>query len=234
MRIRGDLGEPASWWQYLLRRAGSYFGGLVIVSVVAWCVGMPLAAYHFNRITPWGALNSVVLAPVVFLTLMVGFGKLLVAAVLPSAAGLLSWPLETLGQAVVWLARQLVRLPGSAINTASEPIWLMVLFYGLLGLAAWALRWARDLLGYALALVVIWLVVFFWLVPFREIEAGDMVVHVLAVGHGTAVVVELPDGKIICCDAGSMSGAGGQFGGGAGVFAEQGGAGGRGAFCFAS
>ena len=203
-RLWFDPADRPAWWRSAAFAAVRWIAGLGIVALIAWFLAMPLVAYHFNRIAPWGVAASVVLFPVVLLALILGFTKLLLAAIVPTIASLIGMPLAGLGGIIIWLTEHFAQLPFSVVYTASPGIWLIVLFYTLLGLTAWSLNRARDLCRYCIAVVLIWLIGFAFLVPFRQ-DTRDTVLNVLSVGHGTATVIELPDGKVICYDMGSLS-----------------------------
>ncbi|MBN2377713.1 MAG: ComEC/Rec2 family competence protein [Sedimentisphaerales bacterium] len=223
-----------TFWQVALSRTGRFVVSLVLVAVVAWLVGMPLVAYHFNRITPWAPLAAVVIFPLICLTMFVGFAKLLIAAILPTAAGLLNGPMELLSGGTISAARLMGELPFCCINTASPPVWLILIYCGLLILAGWSLGRTRSLTDNALVgtaafvgrsgwsgrgktfqqsrggnrLVWIgltaWFIWFAWSVPFDK-QAGTTRIDVLDVGHGCSTVIRLSDGRIFCYDAGSMT-----------------------------
>jgi len=199
--------ESAGWFGYALRWTRKALTGLLAVAVVAWLVAMPLVAYHFNRIAVWGVLASVLLAPVVAGVMWLGLIKLLLVGPLPVFAGWLDGPLHGTSHGALGLINALASLPCSQINTASPPLWLVALFYVLLALAAWSVR-RRGHMSVGLAAgVLVWLIVFAWWVPFRSLDfqAGELRLDVLAVGHGCAAVVQLPDGRVLCYDAGSDS-----------------------------
>jgi len=120
--------EPLPWRQYALRILAHYTGQLALCSVIAWLAGLPLAAYHFHRIAPWAALCSVVLAPLIWITMMLGFTKLFLAVLSPLLSHLCSGPLYAVGDWVVHLTDKLAGLPLSSLHTASPPLWLLVFF----------------------------------------------------------------------------------------------------------
>jgi len=145
------------------------------------------------------------LFPLISLTMLFGFTKLLLAGVFPFIGWLLAWPLRSLSQATILTAEQLARLPSSNINTAAPPVWFIAAFYLLLIGAAWSLRKGKGMARLTLMGILIWILGFFWLAPFRPQSppAEGARLNLLAVGHGCAAVLELPDGKVICYDAGS-------------------------------
>ena len=196
-----------AWWQYLLRNIFRYLWGLFVVALVAWVVGLPLAAYHFHRIAPWGVLASVLLFPLIGLTMLVGIAKLLLTMLLPMLSGILMVPLAVLVQGVLGLIDLLGQLPYCSINTASPALWFIFLFYLVLigaGWSTWRHRMIPRSVVYAL---LIWGLAWVWMIPFKPETQKECTttLSVLDVGHGVAAVVELPDGKTILYDMGSIS-----------------------------
>ncbi|MCH9023396.1 MAG: ComEC/Rec2 family competence protein, partial [Planctomycetes bacterium] len=117
------LEKPPVWWKFAGSVGLRFVWGLVVVAVVAWVVGLPLTAYHFNRIAPWGMFASVLLFCPIMLTLLVGFSRLFLAAVFPALSTILAWPLYALSQISIKLAQWISALPYSSVNTGTPPIW---------------------------------------------------------------------------------------------------------------
>jgi len=200
------LEEQLVWWQYLLRYVGRFLLGLMVVALVAWGVGMPLAAYHFHRLALWGPVASVVLFPFIALAMLLGFAKLLLAGLLPTVAYGLGSILSLVGQATVSTVHWLGMLPFGCLHTASPPVWFLAVFYLLLILGAWSLRGGKGIGRYVVLGLVVWAIGLVWQFPFQQNPAGQSTrMDVLAVGHGCATVIQLPDGRVICYDAGSKS-----------------------------
>ncbi len=187
-----------------------HFGS--ICSVTAWLVGSPLAVYHFGAIAPWGFVNSLVLSLFAFPIMVLGFAKLALAFIPFVSTVILGWPLEKLTSAMNTCVQWLAAIPGTSI--AIEPpsgVWVALCYIvmllwlwrergGRLGLPA--LRLPRHTLKVAAALLAVW--------PFLPIKAwlrprDRVTVWTLAVGNGTATVIELPDGRTLLYDCGSRS-----------------------------
>ncbi len=198
--------EPVNWRQYAVRTLVHHTGQLAVSALIASLVGLPLVAYHFNRITPWATICSVLLAPLIWITMMLGFTKLFLAVFSPLLSHLCTGPLYTVGDWVVNLTDTLAGLPLSNIHTASPPQWLLVIFYLLLIAAARTIYQGRRVPRVFLYGVMLWFAVFIWLFPFQPDRSKNRTsLDVLAVGHGCASLLQLPDGRVICFDSGSQS-----------------------------
>ena len=199
--------DPFPWGQFLSSYVLRSLWGLTSVAGVAWLVGLPLTAWHFHRIALWGILGSVILYPLISLVALLGFSKLMVSCLLPFLSDFTAKPLVWLSGGVISITGILAELPCSSINTAAPPIWFIVIYYLILAGAGWYARNKDTIPRFLVELVLVWLIIFVWFIPFgeRRRPLQTSAVTVLDAGHGNAVIVELPDDKVICYDAGSLS-----------------------------
>ena len=196
-------------WSAAVTWADGFLLKVLAASLVAWAVSMPLIAWHFEQLNPWAVLAGILLAPFVFLALVLGFMKVLFTLLWPGWAG--AWaavaaaPVGWMRGVVDWLASW----PRSDVPLPPPPLWLIVLFYGVLLTAlvpwrrpglVWLLRGAR----------VVLMGMLLWLpyetdVARRRPAAEALRVTLLAVGGGQCAVVEPPSGRVVLLDAGSNS-----------------------------
>ena len=189
------------------RNAGDrVFAQSVAAGVVAWCVSLPLIAYHFEQLNPWAVFAGLALAPVVMVTLVGGLLKIVLTFLWPSLAG--TWaamaaaPVGWMRQMVEWLAR----LPWGDVAVPPPPVWLILLFYALLLPMLWPCH--RASLRWCLRTGRVFLVFAILFLPFAAGftapgGAGVTRVTLLAVGAGQCAVVEPPSGRTVLVDAGS-------------------------------
>jgi len=183
-----------------------------VCALTAWLVGLPLSVYHFGAIAPWGFINSLLLAPFAFVVMVLGFVKLLTAFLPGLSAYVIGPALDCVTAAMNWCVRRLAAIPGTSI--AIEPptaVWVALCYLVML-LWLWRergakmklppLRLPRHSLKIAALLLAVWplLPIKAWLRPRDRVT-----VWTLAVGNGTATVVELPDGRTLLYDCGSRS-----------------------------
>jgi competence protein ComEC len=117
----------------------------------------------------------------------------------------------------LWLISQCVQfscdLPAGHLWLPSPPIWWSAIFYGILG--SWLILFKVKRLAILSAILVGWLVLGLSLFAFGprgylgwplglSEESGELRCTFLDVGHGTCVVLELPDGRVWLYDAGHM------------------------------
>ncbi len=187
-----------------------HFGS--ICSVTAWLVGLPLSVYHFGAFAPWGFANSLVLSLFAFPIMVLGFAKLALAFFPFVSNYIIGWPLEKLTSLMNACVRRLAAIPGTSIAMEPPSVVWVALCYVVMLLLLWRERGARlglpvlRLPRHALRIAAVVLAV--W--PFVPVKAwlrpGDRVtVWTLAVGNGTATVIELPNGRTLLYDCGSRS-----------------------------
>lgn len=148
--------RPAVDWR---QRLGRYFLGIVFTSVIAGLATAPFAAWHFNRLAPWGLVANLAAVPVMGLWV----APLLALGALLAPLGLERLPLgaAALGiDTILLVARWVARLPGAVqpiAATAAAP--LLLLSAGGLWLCLWRGRLRCVGLGAVVGALVLWLVV---------------------------------------------------------------------------
>ncbi|MCG3177738.1 MAG: ComE operon protein 3 [Phycisphaerae bacterium] len=174
--------------------------GLLVVSAVAWTWGLPLVAWYFGRIHPLGILSSVVMWPVVWLVLMLGFAKMLFATLLPSAGSLLNGPIHAAVASLLSLVDRLDHLPVKAVSVPRPSLTLVIVFYTVLLLWTFRPRRVRPTIWIPAGLACIVAASLLSSVG----RSGGLELTVLSVGDGAAQVLRLPDDQALLMDCGSI------------------------------
>jgi len=202
--------EP--WWRTALRQAGEIVVKGVLVSGIVWLAALPLVALRFHLVSPIAVILNIPLIPMTSAALLLGGLALGLSTV---------W--GPLGIPPAWAAAWLLKLSKSIVlwgvgqpwghRFVAGPSWTSVLvFYMLLGAGTFLVGLARrapaqDRRGRFLFQAP-WLLLAAWVVPGwllsgpaapRTLES-----EVLAVGHGLAVVIEVPGGQALLYDCGRM------------------------------
>ncbi len=201
------IARARPWHQKLLfRLARNTWSGLM-VSTVVWLFAIPLVAIHFHVVTPVSMIaNPPVIFPVT-VALASGFVVLLTGWFLTPVAAFAGWICGVSLDVMRGLIEFFGSLPGAWFWTCGPEKWAVLIFYAAV-VTAFVFRplgvkpvWA----GLALA---VWLV-FFWWVP-RQWEIDNMqkretlTCTVIDVGHGNCILLELPGGKNMLYDCGSL------------------------------
>ena len=128
--------------------------------------------------------------------LVFGFLLILAGCLLPPATTPLAWAcagsLATLQAMIEWVHR----VPGNHVWVKGLPDWWLVAFYAVFGTFAFCLRHRRAAAGWVLAAVAVWIAVG-GLANHRRGVSGRLSCTFLSVGHGAAVLLEMPDGAVL-------------------------------------
>jgi competence protein ComEC len=141
------------WPIHVFQTAVTWTAASLAVSLVAGLATGPFAMQHFNRISTWGLIANLLVAPISSFLMMPALA--LGAALTPLGLGQV--PLEVAGFAIDLMnavARTAAGAPQAQLVVASAPAWtLPAAFLGLLWICLWKgpLRWA----GAPLALAVL-------------------------------------------------------------------------------
>ena len=176
---------------------------LTLISATIWLVTLPLVMARFHVCTPVSVLLNTVLWIPMVVALSSGFGVLVFGWILPPLGALCgrccNGSLWLLQSCVDWAAG----LPGSYFWVAGPAEWWLVGFYGGLALAA-ALPALRPTRRTFVLVLTAWAAVGLIASTIPR-QKNRLDCTFLSVGHGTAVVLELPGGETVLYDAGQMS-----------------------------
>jgi competence protein ComEC len=184
---------------------GQWLRTAVAVSVVAWMVATPIAAYHFGSVALLGIPLSVIAVPLSAVILALGYVKIVLSAGLPSAALLLGVPLTVSAEVLLSIVSA---ADGLKFSSAHVPPPGMVWTFAALAWVCWwsvgrrhrprstQLKWACA------AVLALWLT---WpVLPVPGRPAPMLRIDMLAVGDGSCYVLR-SGGETWLFDAGSSS-----------------------------
>ncbi len=180
------------------------------VSIVAFAVVMPLVAFHFQMVNPLAVLLSIMALPVITAVLGVGYLKILIGIILPSAGLILAGPLDWLGDTLRNLVDHAADWPAAAIFLNWQPsiTWTFALATLILAVFAGAFKQRRKTLAAACLIIIAWtgLTQFTprnsWLGK-PQPQPPAAILTMFAVGDGSCYLVQLPDHTIMF-DCGSQ------------------------------
>jgi competence protein ComEC len=202
------FGRPDVFAASSAQMLGQWLRTTCAVAITAWLVAAPIALYHWGVVWPLAAPFSVVVLPVVAVVLAVGYLKMLLAVVLPSAALLLAVPLSLGADVLITLVRAMDAVSISIVHLAHPPAaWSLA---AEAWIAAWIVHGARMwtsartrraiwLVGFALLVWLLWPVV-----AIGADRARALRIDMLAVGDGSCYVLR-SGGTTVVFDAGSAS-----------------------------
>ncbi len=192
-----------------------YLNDLLIVTLAAQILTIPLVVYHFGRLSLVAPLTNLLILPVQPPIMIWGGGAMLI--------GLVPW-LRPLAQGIAWVpwlclayttavVHWMAGWPFASLQISHAGAGRLVLYYGVLLGAVWVLRqrqgyarrawawltsrWSTPVvIGLPLAAAVLaWLAVL-------QLPDGRLHVAFLDVGQGDAVLITTPQGRQVLVDGG--------------------------------
>lgn len=174
--------------------------GMMLIAAIIWLVTMPLTMARFHLLAPIALpLNALLWLPMAA-ALVSGLGVLTFGVVFPPLAAVCGWVCD----GSLWLLQSCIAIardvPGSHFWVPGPADWWLIGLYGTMALlAAWpAIRPPRR---WCLALLAGWSALGLGVSALRP-DGDRLDCTFLSVGHGLAVVVELPSGRTMLYDAG--------------------------------
>lgn len=195
------------WWTSLRRGARAAF----VVSALVWLISIPLVACQFHVLSPIGlVVNPMVMLPI-SLALYSGLAIFIFGDVLP----LMARVAVMFGTASLAVLESIVGVAGSLSGghfwTSGPHLWAVLFFY--VGWIVLGLYPTTRVSSRSLCVIGVCWLLLAWVLPrYAEhwLDQGSrspMEVTFIDVGHGTSVLLELPDGKNVLYDCGSTSSA---------------------------
>ena len=175
----------------------------LVTGTVIWLLICPLVMARFHLVSPAAVGLGLVLALPVTLAMATGFGIFLFGWIAPPVAAVFGW-LCDLNLAFMQASVDAVRnWPGNHFWVGGPANWWLAVFY--CAILAWvaAPRFAPPR-RWCLALAAGWVALGLSLPLVTARDRDRLDCTFLSVGHGSAVVVELPGGQTLLYDAGRL------------------------------
>jgi competence protein ComEC len=180
-------------------------GSMFAVSLAAWMTSSGILLYHFHTIQLLTSVWTVLASPLIGLVSLLGYLKLIIALFLPSVAAAMGTIVGWLADLIIWIVKLFAGLDISGILIGKTNGAAVLLFYGLIVFVFFfRLRnpAIKKVICTATAVVIIAMLA---LPKWQRAHSNNLVVTTLDVGHGQAILAELPGGANILFDAGSLS-----------------------------
>lgn len=196
--VGGEDAGPGAW---LRRRAGE----IVVVSVGAQLVSIPLTWTHFGQVHLWGALAALTLTLVFGVLMMVGMVGVVVAMAVPASTGAVASVLGAMADWVNGVVEWFAGMPGASVSMMEVSVWWS---WCVLACGWWLIArrgvgrvevWVRRV---AVVVGVCWCGVQVASGLRNGIGQSVLVMDTLDVGDGTCHVIRTRD-RVLVWDAGS-------------------------------
>lgn len=199
----GDIEVDSTPWVAWLRRMVPRTLLLPIGTLASvWIFTLPLTMARFHLLSPVGLVVNLLLAPVVVLVMWSGYALLMVGLLFPAAGAPFGTALDLGLRLMIRMVEESAAIDWGHLYLAGPgDVWLAGYYVCLLAVAC-GLRGAR-LRQWGWRALLVWTVggLGWGLIPHRT---DELRCTVLSVGHGLAVLIEMPNGKTILYDAGQM------------------------------
>ena len=202
-RVEDGEGNPIStarrWAGSILRQALL----LELMGIGIWLFTGPLIAGEFGLVAPIALPLNLILLPVSTLVLWFGFVLLAICPISLTAA----IPFAILFDGGLWLMNRIVEwaaaVPSGHDVALAPPEWWLAGWYALLLVSLIWLRRTTNRARPVIPLLLWGLVVLAGPAAARN-EPSGLRLTVLDVGHGGAILIEMPTGRTLLYDCGSM------------------------------
>ncbi|MHC4641322.1 MAG: DNA internalization-related competence protein ComEC/Rec2, partial [Planctomycetota bacterium] len=177
---------------------------LFAIGLSAWLGSAGILLYHFHTINPLTFLWTVVAFPFVALILTIGYLKIILSFLLPTAAWLLGIIVTGLSDFLIVIVKLIANLEISQILIGHVSPALIILYYCLVifaGLVYLRRTFFKKTIVTVMALAII---ISLGVIKWQRSHRNDLVINCLDVGHGQAILAQLPGKANVIFDAGSL------------------------------
>ena len=177
---------------------------MLLASAAVWLTTLPIVAANFHIVSPLAIpLNLIIWLPVTVIMLAGGL-TILLGLVLPPLAALPAVFCHWGVTALLSLTDDWHHLSGSHFWVAGPPAWWQISFYGLgFGILCTQRKSAANVLS-RLGFVATMIIPFAHGIYQHAVPRHEVQCTFVAVGHGSAVIVQLPAGQTLLYDSGRL------------------------------
>ena len=191
------------FWR-IIAKPGPYVLRLFSVGFAAWLGGAGILLYHFYTINPLTSIWTVIVFPLVAVMLTVGYLKIILSFLLPTVASVLGVIVTGSAELLIWIVECIAHLDVSQILIGHVSLAPIILYYCFVLFVAFA-YFRRPLIKKAICTtMVLALVIFLGTTKWQRTHRDNLVMTCLDVGHGQAILAQLPGKANILFDAGSL------------------------------
>lgn len=178
-----------------------YLRKSLCISLAAWLATLPVTAYYFHLFTPLVALINILVFPLFWIIIVCGIVLLTLGTACPPLANVSAWLASNTNMALESLVSNLVSVPYSYFYVCGPSPAEIVVYYLFVTLLLY-----RSFLPINFVQMVLFclLSAHVFLFPgIRKLSNHTLTITCLDVGHGSALLIQFPNGKNILYDAGS-------------------------------
>ncbi|MFC1636646.1 DNA internalization-related competence protein ComEC/Rec2 [Planctomycetota bacterium] len=203
-RLRRGRTSKAGALHRTSARLGFYITRLLAVGLAAWLGSVGIVLYHFRTITPLTSIWTALVFPLVSAVLVLGFLKMILFFLLPTLSAIVGVVVILLSGILIWVVKLIAHLDISQILVGRISLAPIVLYYGIVIFAGFVYI-RRPLIKRVITIItVLTIILYLGVVKWQRIYRDDLIMTCLDVGHGQAILAQLPGKTNVLFDAGSL------------------------------
>ena len=177
---------------------------LFAISLAAWLASAGILLYNFYTIQLLTSIWTVAASPFIAVISFAGYLKLLIGLVLPTAASMLDVIIEPLSNWLIWLVKHIAQIDVSQVLIGHVSVWLVIFYYCVILFVAF-IHFKRPFVKKVISvLMVLAIIIFLGITKWQRTHRDELIMTCLDVGHGQAILAQLPGKANILFDAGSL------------------------------
>jgi competence protein ComEC len=182
-------------------RPGPYLLRLFSAGLAAWMGGAGILLYHFYTINSLTSIWTVLVFPLVSMILVLGFLKMILFFLLPTLSGLLGIVAALLSSALIWIVKLIAQLDISQILIGKVSLAPVIFYYFTIVFAGYV-YFRRPLKKRLICTAMLLsLTVYLGALKWQRTHRDNFVLTCLDVGHGQAILAQLPGKANVLFDA---------------------------------
>jgi len=201
-----------SWFEQKLKtkvfvgiivRPGPYVLQLLSTGLAAWLATAGILLYNFYTIQLLTSVWTIIASPFIVVLSFLGYFKLLVGLLLPTAVSMLDIIIKPLSNLLIWLVKLMAQVDISQFLIGHVPAWLIILYYCLILFAGFVYLRRPMLKKAACTVMALIIISFLGVTKWQRTYPHNFTMTCLDVGHGQAILAQMPGGTNFLFDAGS-------------------------------
>lgn len=194
-----------NWFVRTFPKVGPSFFNFFSVPFAAWLATSGIMLYHFYTINIFTTLWTIIVSPLIGAVSFLGYIKMILAIVLPTVASWLNPITFKLADWLIGLVKFIAALDKTNILTGRVPFAFIAFCYAVIFFAAFVHFRRSKIKITVISLMFLAIIIFLGVIKFNRTYHKNLVITCLNVGHGQAIVAQLPGSKTYLFDAGSQN-----------------------------